>query len=209
LSTGADSGFDAAGPDGNLWFTESYPANAVGKMSPEGVVTSYPVPTANADPTGITAGPDGNMWFLESDAHQIAKVTPSGTITEYPGNGYFFFGIVAGPDGNLWVPYIYANSCGCSAMGRITTSGTISVFPTTTALSTPMGVAVGSDGNIWFTENGASQIGKMSIEGTMLAEYPTKTANANVSAITSGSDGNLWFLENTAFGAVGKMTTSG
>ncbi len=197
------------GPDGNLWFTETFPANAVGKMTPEGVVTSYPLPTANAGAVGITAGPDGNLWFLETGVEQIAKVTPSGTITEYAGNGYSWFGIIAGPDGNLWFPYIYSNSCGCAAIGRITTSGVTAAFPTTTASSTPMDVAVGSDGNIWFTENGASQIGKMTIEGVMLAEYPTKTANANVSAITSGPDGNLWFLENTPFGAVGKITTSG
>jgi streptogramin lyase len=208
LSTGA-GGWDATGPDGNIWFTTVYPANVVGFMTPKGAVTTYQIPTPNAGATGIAAGPDGNMWFLESDVEQIAKVTPSGVITEYAANGYDWFGIIAGPDGNLWFPYIYNNICGCSAIGRITTSGTISFFPTTTAFSAPMDVTVGPDANIWFTENGASQIGTMTTDGVMLAEYPTKTANANVSAITSGPDGNLWFLENTAFGAVGKMTTSG
>ncbi|HLW85863.1 MAG TPA: hypothetical protein VKR60_11670 [Candidatus Sulfotelmatobacter sp.] len=209
LSTGAVSGFDTAGPDGNLWFTMSYPANGVGYMTPEGAVTTFPLLTADAQPTGITAGPDGNLWFLETNARKIAKVTTSGAITEYPAKGYVWFGIVTGPDGNLWFPYIYAQSCACSAIGRITTSGTISAFPTTTPSSTPMDVAVGSDGNIWFTENALSKIGKMSTAGVALAEYPTKTNPSNVSAITSGPDGNLWFLENTAYGAVGRITTSG
>ncbi len=209
LSTGAP-GWVTSGPDGNLWFTETFPANGVGTMTPDGVVTTYPLPTANAGATGITSGPDGNLWFLETDVDQIAKVTTSGVVTEYAANGYPWFGIIAGPDGNLWFPYIYAASCSyCSAIGRITTSGTISVFPTTTASSVPMDVAVGPDGNIWFTENGANQIGKMSTAGVMLAEYPIKTANSNPSAITSGSDGNLWFLENTEYGAVAKITTSG
>ncbi len=209
LSAGAISGFDTAGPDGNLWFTMSYPANGVGKMTPEGVVTTYPLPTADADPVGITAGSDGNLWLIESNAEQIAKVTVSGVVTEYPANGYSFFGITSGPDGNLWFPYIYANSCACSAIGRITTSGTISVFPTTTPSSAPLDVAAGSDGNIWFTEDATSKIGKMSTAGVALAEYPTKTNPSNLSAITSGPDGNLWFLENTAYGAVGRITTSG
>ena len=140
LSTGANTFYDTAGPDGNLWFTISYPANGVGKMTPEGVVTTYPLLTANAQPSGITAGPDGNLWLLETAAYKIAKVTTSGVVTEYPANGYSFFAITAGPDGNLWFPYIYANSLGgCSAIGRITTSGTISVFPTTTASSNPAG----------------------------------------------------------------------
>jgi streptogramin lyase len=209
LSTGSGTAFVTSGPDGNLWFTESYPANGVGKMTPEGVVTTYSLPTADAGASGITAGPDGNLWLLETNAHQIAKVTTSGVVTEYPGNGYSWFGISAGPDGNLWFPYLYAKSCKCAAIGRISTSGTITVFPTTTASSNPFSVAVGSDGNIWFTENSANKIGKMSTAGVMLAEYPVKTASANLSAITNGPDGNLWFLENTSYGAVGKITTAG
>jgi virginiamycin B lyase len=149
------------------------------------------------------------LWLLETGVEKIAKVTTSGVVTEYDSGGTSFFGIIAGPDGNLWFPYLYANSCGCSAIGRITTSGVISVFPTTTASSNPMDVAVGSDGNLWFTENAANQIGKMSAEGVMLAEYPVKTKNAYISAITRGPDGNLWFLENTSYGAVAKITTSG
>jgi streptogramin lyase len=208
LNVGATIFGDTAGPDGNLWFTAGG-SNRIGKMTPDGVVTTYPLLSANADPTGITSGPDGNLWLLESDAENIAKVTPSGAITEYPIDGVSFFGIVTGPDGNLWFPYIYNNGCACSAIGRMTTSGAINVFPTTTASSSPVDVAVGSDGNIWFTENAANQIGKMSTEGVMLAEYPVKTKGANISAITSGPDGNLWFLENTSFGAAAKITTSG
>jgi streptogramin lyase len=209
LSTGAASGYDTPGPDGNLWFTMGYPANGVGKMTPEGVVTTYPLLTAGAGPSGITAGPDGNLWFLETNVNKIATITTSGGITEYPTKGYVWFGIITGPDGNLWFPYLYAQSCACSAIGRITTSGTISAFPTTTPSSSPVDVAVGSDSNIWFTEDATSKIGKMSTAGVALAEYPTKTNPSNLSAITSGPDGNLWFLENTAYGAVGKITTSG
>jgi streptogramin lyase len=209
VAVGAGSGFNTSGPDGNLWFTMDYPANGVGKMTPEGVVTTYPLLTANSSPSGITAGPDGNLWLLETNAYQIAKVTTSGVVTEYAANGYSFFGITAGPDGNLWFPYIYANSCACAAIGRITTSGVTTAFPTTSASSDPEDVTVGPDGNIWFTENGTSKIGKMSTAGVALAEYPTKTASSNLSAITSGPDGNLWFLENTEYGAVGKITTSG
>ncbi len=54
-----------AGPDGNLWFTESG-ANAIGMINPTThAISSFTVPTANAGPYGITAGPDGNLWFTE------------------------------------------------------------------------------------------------------------------------------------------------
>jgi streptogramin lyase len=209
LSTGSVIAFDGLGPDGNVWFTLDYPANGIGKVTPTGVITTYPLPTANAGASGITGGPDGNVWFLETDVQQIAKVTTSGVVTEYPAGGNIFFGITTGPDGNIWFPYYYVKSCKCSAIGRITPAGSISVFPTTTVLSFPFDVAVGPDGNIWFTENAANQIGSMSTAGVPLAEYPVTTAGANLSAITTGPDGNLWFLENTAYGAVGKITTAG
>src|SRR4051812_3374645 len=52
-----------AGPDGNLWFTESG-ANKIGRMTPAGVVTGeFAIPTPNSAPyLGITTGPDGNLW---------------------------------------------------------------------------------------------------------------------------------------------------
>ena len=54
----------AAGPDGNLWFTESN-ANKIGRITTAGVITEFPIPTAGSGPFGIAAGPDGNLWFTE------------------------------------------------------------------------------------------------------------------------------------------------
>ena len=41
-----------AGIDGNLWFTESH-AHRIGRITPDGVVTEFPLPTPNAGPNGI------------------------------------------------------------------------------------------------------------------------------------------------------------
>ena len=72
-----------AGPDGNLWFTETN-ANKIGKISPAtGVVTEFNIPTANAGPHGITYSPDGNLWFTETSGN-IGKISTDGKITEYP-----------------------------------------------------------------------------------------------------------------------------
>src|SRR5947209_20448477 len=59
-----------AGPDGNLWFTESG-RDTIGRMSPAGIITEFSLPslpTAKRDLVSITAGPDGNLWFAESPA---------------------------------------------------------------------------------------------------------------------------------------------
>lgn len=52
----------AAGPDGDLWWTEySY-------VTRPRDITEFPIPTANARADGITAGPpgDGGLYFTES-----------------------------------------------------------------------------------------------------------------------------------------------
>ncbi len=46
----------AAGPDGNLWFTESM-ANKIGRIAPAtGAITEFPT-VAGASPGGIARGP--------------------------------------------------------------------------------------------------------------------------------------------------------
>ncbi|MHB1536539.1 MAG: Vgb family protein, partial [Acidimicrobiales bacterium] len=69
-----------AGPDGNLWFTENG-GDKVGRITPAGAITEYPLPTANSGPDGITAGPDGNVWFTENGGNNIGKLqTPSAGV---------------------------------------------------------------------------------------------------------------------------------
>jgi virginiamycin B lyase len=44
-------------------------------------------------------------------------------------------------------------------LGRITTAGQVAEFPLPTDNSNPGEITRGSDGNLWFTESGANQIG--------------------------------------------------
>ncbi len=112
----------------------------------------------------ITAGSDGNLWFTlddTSEGSEIGRITPSGAIirgSPLPGSDYVTMsGITAGPDGNLWFTYQDWNT-NESAIGRITTSGVITLFPTPTANSGSSDITTGPDGNLWFTES-IGQIG--------------------------------------------------
>src|SRR5262249_11093464 len=139
-----------AGPDGNLWFTE-LSGNNIGRITPAGVITEFPLQTAGVQPWGITAGPDGNIWFTEG-AGRIGKITTTSpnTITEFTvgtGTGRGLRGIATGPDGNLW----FAETFG-SRIGQITPAGVITEFSTPTAFAVPTGITTGPDGNVWFTE---------------------------------------------------------
>jgi streptogramin lyase len=148
----------AAGPDGNLWVTESS-ASKIARVTTAGQVSEFSTPSASSQPYGIAPGPDGNIWFTELQANKVAKITPAGTITEYPvptasaGPA----GITAGPDGNLWFTESQAN-----AIGQITPAGVINEFALPTASAAPQAITSGSDGNLWFTEQGSGQVGMLS-----------------------------------------------
>src|SRR5579885_1682123 len=61
-----------AGPDGNLWFTES---DKIGRITSDGQIIMFSVPTPGRFPWEITAGPDGSLWFTEIFADKIGRIT--------------------------------------------------------------------------------------------------------------------------------------
>jgi streptogramin lyase len=79
-------------------------------------------------------------------------------------------------------------------------------FLTPTPGSWPDYVTRGSDGNVWFSEFYADQIGRITPSGA-ITEFRLPDLN-DIEGITSGPDGNLWFTEPGA-NKIGRMTTKG
>jgi virginiamycin B lyase len=183
-----------AGADGNIWFmdTNNSTGSKIGRITPSGVVTEFPIPQAqNMQSQGlvnfyqnITAGPNGNIWYTAErvntttgiKAGVIGQVSPSGGVQVYnlpaaPRNsnprstgsgGLLSVAITAGPDGNVWFTSFQAG--GHAAIGKITPSGRITQY------ALPSIKPVG-------------------------AKYSDISTS-----ITSGPDGNLWFnLEQSDF----------
>lgn len=100
-----------AGSGGTVWFST---ATSIGSVSPGGVVSYYPVPTALVTDS-LTLGPDGDIWFAENDeAGDIDTITPAGVITDHPiaaetGSSPAVTDITTGPDGNLWILSVTQN----------------------------------------------------------------------------------------------------
>jgi virginiamycin B lyase len=84
-------------------------------------------------------------------------------------------------------------------------AGKVKEFPTPTANSGPDGITIGLDGNLWFTEAGANQIGRITRMGKV-TEFGIPTANSQPFGITIGIDGNLWFTESNV-SKIGRITT--
>jgi streptogramin lyase len=198
----------ATGPDGNVWFTEDN-TGAVGRITPDGVVTEFSAGLTKGGPKGIALGPDGNLWVAESSGGgAIARITPSGAATEFTAGLSVGepWDIAAGPDGNLW--FVMRNP---AVIGRITPEGVITEFTVgLTPGSEPTSIAAGPDGNLWFTEAAdPGRIGRITPAGEISEFSAGLTPNMRPTDITAGPDGKLWFTELAGAGAIGRIKTSG
>ncbi len=211
------------GPDGNLWFPEDMrngipPFVAatnpqIGRVTPSGVVTSFPIPNGYSAPRALTVGPDGNLWFTEFQGlngtqYDVDRITTAGDITQFPIPGVLNAGdLTVGPDGDLWFPETsngFPPLATSGAIGRITTAGAITQFPLVTNAADTVAagdLTVAPDGALWFIGSPLGQdgvIGRITTSG-VLTEVPISPGPIyENSVLTVGSDGNLWFPEPSA-----------
>jgi len=192
--------FAIVGPDPYLWSVQAN-GNKVGRISMDGTVTEYAIPTAGSQPLAIAAGPDRHMWFVESTGNKIGKISAGGVITEYPlpSPGSNPSDIALGPDGAMWFTEYDGGR-----IGRITTDGVITEFA---GAANANFLTLGPDGAMWFTELLTGKVGRITTAG-VITKFDTPGANTYPEAIVTGPDGNLWFCR---FGAnsIGRMTPAG
>lgn len=149
---------------------------------------------------------DGTLVVPFHDLPQPCVNAPGAPFNEF----YTASDMARGPDGAM---YIAASSpCGefpvpqgVSVVLRIDQMGNITnTFP----VPDVKGIVAGPDGNLWVTQNGATNaIGRLTTAGA-LTEYALPTASADPLYITLGNDGNLWFTEHDA-SKIGRVTTAG
>jgi streptogramin lyase len=192
------------GPDGNLWFTE-YNGTRIGKFDvTTKLATEYGPLLSPA--TSITAGPDGNLWFAErsgdGSTSVIGRITPAGAITEYtatpvPGS---VAALTGGADGHVW---FVKDGFGGPAVGRIDpATGVFTTFMggLNGAFSLFGGIALGGDGNVWFTSYYDGLIGRVTPAG-VITEFTGVAPNTQLNAITAGPQiagaNTLWVTDPT------------
>jgi virginiamycin B lyase len=198
----------AAGPDGNLWFTERGDSTSVvariARISLTGEITEFSLP-AGSQPWWITAGPDNAMWFTDYGAQMIGRIALDGTIKEFPlltANARPI-GITLGNDGKLWFTES-TSTTNADPMGNvasITPAGDVTEFPVGTQ---PGEIAAGPDGNIWYVAWYHTAIGRLTPTG-QVTEFPLPQSSFP-HGIAAGPDGALWVTEATA---VGRLSIDG
>jgi hypothetical protein len=177
----------AAGPDGNLWFTE-FRGNSIGRITTGGVITEFLVPTMNSSPGLITLGPDGNLWFTEEAGNNIGRITPAGVITEFavPTGSSRPVGIVAGPDGNLWFAEGRTNKIGKAILANTPSGTSVMVQPTDSSTGgNPVTLTFGSVNQAGTTNLATSNSGPMPPAGFALG-IPAVYYNLATTAVFTG-----------------------
>jgi virginiamycin B lyase len=202
------------GPDGKtLWYTGKS-TGTVGKISPDGKIQTFQLPTVGSVPIYIKAGPDGNMWLTELVGNAIARVTPDGVITEFPipSSNSRPIAIIPEPSGRaMWFSQEATNK-----IARIDMDGKITEFPIAKMQDNVLlgGLAFDSEKNIWvqqYVDHGhGSPTGRdhiIKIDKAILTAkpedasavattfYPVQSTNTHMHRIIEGPDGNMWFTE--------------
>jgi streptogramin lyase len=161
------------------------------------------LPTAGAQPSGITCAYDGSIWFTETNANKLGRIGTSGVLTEYaiPSPNAFTpaaflftppFGgatqITASPDGYVW--FIEPNN---GKIGRISQSGgPIAEFTVPVYAFLPDAITTVA-GTVWFggSEASGGVVGQISSTGAItIKSYLSGT----VTSIAGGPDGNVWIM---------------
>ena len=142
----------------------------------------------------------------------VALPSPAGAVTEFPlpdppgqpGFNSQPAGLAVGPDGALWFTEENAH-----AIGRITTSGTITEFQLQTPFAGPSEITAGPDGALWFTEFGANppRIGRITTAGELNESFQLPSGSGP-DGITAGPDGAIWYTLSGA-NKIGRIPTTG
>jgi virginiamycin B lyase len=138
-----------------LWFTVQE-GNLVGRFDPKtGAVEVKEVPTPNAKPYGIVVGSDGAPYFCEFGANKLARADPATlAIREYTlPQGARPRRLALAADGTL-----YYSDYRRGMLGHLDPkTARVEEWASPGGQSSqPYGIAITSDGQVWFSESGVS-----------------------------------------------------
>ncbi len=200
----------APGPEGNEWFTEKS-GNRIGRITPAGVVTEYPIPDAWERTHGHRAWPGRESLVHRvqgrQDRSHHARRRDHGVPAAPPERGPL--SITAGSDGSMWFTEygIGAKQGQGGAVGRITTSRRDRrISDANGRKAVPFAITSGPDGNLWFTEQSKGNVGRLVPSSFSFTEFHVSGGAPH--GIAPGPDGEVWFTEEGSC-KIGRITLSG
>ncbi|HLJ74524.1 MAG TPA: hypothetical protein VKU62_08060, partial [Thermoanaerobaculia bacterium] len=176
----------AVANDGSVWFLELIDGVHVGRLGTDGTFAEFAPPGAQFL-AGI-APADVGLWLIDTNANMVWKMGTDGSIgistSIATGPPYSGARGVTTLDGTFW--FIH----GTNGIARIAPGGDEKEYAVPTANANPAGIAVGNDGNIWFSEYSANQIGQLIVSSADSSGHATINESAPFGAKLS----DLFFL---------------
>ncbi|MBV9102980.1 MAG: Virginiamycin B lyase [Candidatus Eremiobacteraeota bacterium] len=199
------------GPDGALWVIDDIDQDSgqdvVARITTMGKRTAtfqYGQQFSTPSFEDIVAGPDGALWITQDADERIVRVTLAGHFSTFSSPSCPI-SITAGPDRALWFTM---SGCFTTAIGRITTSGAVTVFSNGITGNSVQDITAGPDGALWFTEPTNDRIGRITTQGAVTEYSMGIPSGSQPYSIAAGPDGALWFTEFAAR-RVARITTAG
>ena len=144
--------------DGALWFSQAG-ASRIGRIDPKGAISSFPIPSPNAQPRAIALHPAGGVWFVETNSNALGRVDAQGKIEEFLVgiDNASLRGVTAGADGDLWFTANFANQ-----IGHMKPDGEmVAVYDCPTPASGPRCIMSHSSGRLFYGAFDAAMIGEV------------------------------------------------
>jgi streptogramin lyase len=191
----------ALGSDGNLWFTESsenLPAQ-IGRITPAGDITEFPVECNFCILTDIIQGPDDVLYYT-SNEDELGRITTDGTslpAIQMPETDVLA-GRLAVHGDDVWITDFNNNSIWRYDIP----TGTFTQYVVPTPNASPSDAAVDIAGIVWFSEGGADNIGRLDPATGVITEIPVGSTQSSIAVAT---DGQIWFTKRFTPQGVGRL----
>ncbi len=139
-------------PTDGMWFISfnaTFTDARIRRITEAGALTGFTTGAVN-DPSDLTLGPDGRLWFTSEDDAFISRMNPNtGAMTSFDHPQVISPNeIISGPGGDLWFTVRSGGRFGRIDPG---TGAIVTYRDPTDTVEGPIGLAVGGDGNLWYT----------------------------------------------------------
>ena len=189
------------GSDGNRWFVEGnldsvLETPAIGRITPAGDITEFPVDCSFCSLSDIVQGPEGILYFTSNEANLGRITTSSGEfLAPIPmPDSDVLAGDLAVHGNEIWITDFNNDSLWRYDVA----TGQFTQFP----VPEPADVAVDSGGRVWFTAPLAPGIGELNPATGAVTVTPTQRIPRQ---LTVASDGDIWFTARFTPQGVGEL----